>query len=97
MENYIILGKFTNEGLRKLDKFPNKDKAARNLIERLGGKLQIYYTMGEYDFVAFVEMPDEKSMLKLLLRMGKVGDVRTNTLRAHSESEFHDLLEELYD
>jgi uncharacterized protein with GYD domain len=97
MEQYIILGKFTNEGVRKLDKFPNKDKTARNLIEKLGGKLQICYTMGEYDFVAFVDMPDEKSMLKLLLRMGKVGDVRTNTLRAYSESEFHKLLEQLYD
>lgn len=97
MDQYIILGKFTNEGLRKLEKFPNKDKAARNLIEKLGGKLQIYYTMGEYDFVAFVDMPDEESMLKLLLRMGKIGDVRTNTLRAHSESVFHKLLEQLYD
>jgi uncharacterized protein with GYD domain len=95
MVQYIILGNFTNEGLRKLEKFPDKDKAARNLIEKSGGKLQIYYTMGAYDFVALVDMPDDKSMLKLLLRMGKVGDVQTNTLRAYSESEFHKLLEQL--
>jgi uncharacterized protein with GYD domain len=97
MERYIILGNFTRDGLKKIEKFPNKDNAARNLIEKSGGKLQIYYTMGLYDFVALVDMPDEKSMIKLLFRMGKVGDVKTNTLRAYTESEFHKLLEQLYD
>jgi uncharacterized protein with GYD domain len=95
MDQYILLGNFTDEGLRKLEKFPNRDKAARNLIEKAGGGLQIYYTLGEYDFVAIVNMPDEKSMLKLLIRMGKIGDVKTKTLKAWSESEFHDAINHL--
>jgi uncharacterized protein with GYD domain len=95
MQKYILLGNFTEEGLRKLEKFPNRDKAARNLIEKAGGTLQIYYTIGEYDFVAIVDMPDEKSMLKLLIRMGKIGDVKTKTLKAWGESEFHDVIKQI--
>ena len=92
MHQYRLLGNFTDDGLRKLEKFPNWDKAARNLIERAGGGLQIYFTMGEYDFVAIVNMPDETSMLRLLYRMGKIGDVRTKTLKAWGESEFNDII-----
>ena len=95
MHQYIILGNFTDEGLRKLEKFPNRDRAARNLIERAGGGLQIYFTMGEYDFVAIINMPDEMSMLRLLYRMGKIGDVRTKILKAWSESEFDDIINHL--
>jgi uncharacterized protein with GYD domain len=40
-------------------------------------------------------MPDEKSMLKLLIRMGKIGDVKTKTLKAWSESEFHNAINHL--
>jgi uncharacterized protein with GYD domain len=92
MHRYVLLGNFTDVGLRKLEKFPDRDKAARNLIEKSGGGLQIYYTMGEYDFVAVVDMPDEKSMLKLLIRMGKIGDVKIKAMKAWSESEFHDVI-----
>jgi uncharacterized protein with GYD domain len=95
MHQYILLGNFTDEGLRKLEKFPNRDKAARNLIEKSGGGLQIYYTMGEYDFVAIVNMPDEESMLQLLIKMGKIGDVKTKTLKSWSESEFHEAINNL--
>lgn len=95
MHKYILLGNFTDEGLRKLEKFPNRDKAARSLIEKAGGALQIYYTMGEYDFVAILDMPDEKSMLKLLIRMGKIGDVKIKTLKAWGESEFHDVIKHI--
>lgn len=95
MHQYILLGNFTDEGLRKLEKFPNRDKAARNLIEKAGGGLQIYFTMREYDFAAIVNMPDEMSTSKLLIRMGKIGDVKTKTLKAWSESEFHDVINHL--
>jgi uncharacterized protein with GYD domain len=95
MNQYILLGNFTDEGLRTLDKFPNRDKSARKIIEKAGGGLQIYYTMGEYDFVAFVSMPDEESMLKLLIKMGKIGDVRVKTLRFWSESEFNEAINHL--
>jgi uncharacterized protein with GYD domain len=94
MIQYILLGNFTDEGLRTLHKFPNRDKAARKFIERAGGGLQIYYTMGEYDFVAFVSIPDEESMLKLL-KMGKIGDVKIKTLRSWSESEFNEAIRHL--
>jgi uncharacterized protein with GYD domain len=45
--------------------------------------------------VAIINMPDEMSMLRLLYRMGKIGDVRTKILKAWSESEFDDIINHL--
>jgi len=49
--------------------------------------MQLYYTMGEYDFAMVVEVPNDDAMIKILLQLGSLGNVRTQTLKAWSESE----------
>jgi len=49
--------------------------------------MQLYYTFGEYDFVMLVEAPSDETMLKNLLSLGSLGNVRTTTLKAWTESE----------
>lgn len=65
------------------------------MVSQAGGKIQIYYTFGEYDFVSLVEMPSDEAMLKLLLVVGKAGNVRTKTLKAYTESEAHKVMSQL--
>lgn len=64
---------------------PKRDEEARRMIEQAGGKMQIYYTLGEYDFVAITEMPDDEAMMKFRLQTGSLGNVRTKTLKAWTE------------
>ena len=87
MPHYIILGNFTEQGIKNVRQVPKRDEEARRMIEQAGGKMQIYYTLGEYDFVAIIEMPDDESMMKFLLKAGSLGNVRTKTLKAWTESD----------
>jgi uncharacterized protein with GYD domain len=87
MQHYIILGNLTEQGFREIKDAPKRDEDARRLLERLGGRMQLYYTMGEYDFVAIVDLPTEENMLRFLSEMSSLGYARTRTLKAWSETE----------
>lgn len=87
MAHYIILGNFTEQGIKNVRQVPKRDEEARRMIEQAGGKMKIYYTLGEYDFVAITEMPDDEVMMKFLLQAGSLGNVRTKTLKAWTESD----------
>lgn len=52
----------------------------RGNAERLGGKLQLFYTMGEYDLARILEMPDDEAEMQFALETGSLGNVRTKTL-----------------
>ncbi|MCW4042096.1 MAG: GYD domain-containing protein [Candidatus Bathyarchaeota archaeon] len=95
MPHYIILGNFTEQGIKNVRQAPKRDEEARQMIEQAGGKMQIYYTLGEYDFVAITEMPDDESMTKFLLQTGSLGNVRTKTLKAWTESDSTKVISQL--
>jgi uncharacterized protein with GYD domain len=92
---YIVLGNFAAKGIEDVVHAPKRDEAAMQLIEHAGGKAEFYYTLGEYDFVALIEMPDDESMLKFLLKIDRMRNVVTKTLKAWSESEFSRIVSEL--
>ncbi|WP_455277883.1 GYD domain-containing protein [[Eubacterium] cellulosolvens] len=95
MPHYIILGNFTEQGIKNVRQALKRDDEARRMIEQAGGKMQIYYTLGEYDFVAITEMPDDESMMKFLLQAGSLGNVRTKTLKAWTESDSGKVISQL--
>jgi uncharacterized protein with GYD domain len=68
----------------------------RSDVERRGGKvLSIYWTQGQYDIVSAVEFPDEQSGMAQLLALGSLGAIRTETLRAFSESEMESIIRKI--
>jgi len=95
MPHYIVLGNYTEQGIRNVKASVKRDEEARRMIEQAGGKVQLYYTLGEYDFVAILEMPSDENLLKFLLQVGTAGNVRTKTLKAWSESEAHRVMSQL--
>lgn len=95
MPFYIVLGNFTEQGIKNLRDLAKRDENARRAIEQAKGKMQLYYTLGEYDFVAVIDMPNDESMMKFLLQVGSLGNVRTKTLKAWTESETARLLSQL--
>ncbi len=93
METYIILGNFTQEGASKIKESPARIEAARKAVEAAGGKfLSWHLTMGRYDFVVVTEAPDAKAAASILLAIGGLGNVRTETMRALTEEEFKEVL-----
>ena len=89
METYIVLANYTQQGVASIKDAPTRINEGRQAIEAAGGKLVGWYlTMGRYDVVFIVEVPDSKIAATLLLTLGGQGNVRTETLRAFAEEEF---------
>jgi uncharacterized protein with GYD domain len=93
METYIILGKFTEKGATNIKESPTRIQAARKAVEAAGGKwLGWYLTMGQYDFVLLTQAPNAQAAASVLLGIGSLGNVSTQTMRAFTEEEFKGLL-----
>lgn len=87
MQHYVVLIKWTDQGIRNLKESPKRAEAARKLAESEGGKLTLFYTMGRYDLVGIGEAKDDDTMNRVLLRIGTLGNVRTETLKAMTEAD----------
>ena len=61
----------------------------------VGGKVQIYYTLGEYDTISILDVPDDKALIKYFSYLGSQGNVRTKTLKAWTEDEAAKMLAEI--
>jgi uncharacterized protein with GYD domain len=57
------------------------------MIEKAGGKMQLFYTMGVYDFAMVVEGISDEAMAAILACLGGMGNIRTHTLKAWTEEE----------
>ena len=81
MTVYIMLGNLTHAAFDRLDSIEERDRKAAEIIGSLKGNLiSLYYTLGQYDFVAIFEMPDKEALVKFLAIVGKFGTVRTETM-----------------
>ena len=87
MSHYVILINWTDQGVRNAKDTIKRAAAARRLAEQLGGKIQVYYTMGQYDIVALAEAPNDETVMRLTLSLAKLGNIRTTTLKAWTEKE----------
>jgi uncharacterized protein with GYD domain len=89
MAGYIVLGKYTSEGLAKIKEMPEIINKHKEHLKALGIHLVgTWLTMGEYDFVSVYDCPDELTMAVRVLDTGRAGLVTTQTMRAFSEAEF---------
>lgn len=88
MPTYIVLSKYTDQGAKAIEGTVDRVRAAREEYRQHGLTMTtIYWTQGEYDMVAVMEAPSEQAMMTALFRLAALGNIRTQTLRAFSESE----------
>jgi uncharacterized protein with GYD domain len=77
MVHAMVQFSYAGEAVQKLIKNPeDRTKGLKALIENLGGKLHaFYYTFGEYDGFAIVELPDNVSTLAASMASGNPATV----------------------
>lgn len=95
MPHYVLLVRWSDQGIRNVKESPKRAEAARKLAESEGGKLTLYYTMGRYDLVGIAEARDDETMNRILLQIGMLGNVRTETLKALTEADAAKLIGKL--
>ena len=88
MPTYIVLGQFTDQGIRAVKETTKRADALESMARKVGATVkEVYWTMGQYDIATIVEAPDDATVNALLLSVGALGNVRTQTLRAFSANE----------
>ena len=93
MPTYIVLGQFTDQGIRNVKDTPKRAQALKDMAKKFGATVNaVYWTLGQYDIATIVDAPDDAAVNALLLSVGALGNVRTQTLRAFSADEMGHIL-----
>ena len=88
MATYMMLGQFTEQGIRNVKDTTKRAEALKEMARKVGASVkELYWTLGPYDVAAVVEAPDDLSATALFLSVGALGNVRTQTLRAFTSEE----------
>ena len=96
MPTYVVLVNWTDQGIRNVKDTIKRAEGFKAAVEGSRGKmLDAYYTMGQYDFVVTVELPNDESAMSVLLALGVKGNARTTTLKAFSLSEVEKVVSKL--
>ena len=93
MAKYIALINWTEKGVKDVKDSPDRADKARALAKKLGGDMQqVYMTMGSYDLIAILEMPNDEAMAKFALTSAGGGHIRTTTLKAFDETSYRKIV-----
>jgi uncharacterized protein with GYD domain len=93
MPTYVTLVNFTEDGLESIDELPERVRGIKELKRSMGGEpLGFFLTFGQYDMVAFSEMPGDEATAKVQLAGALEGAVETETLRAFDMEEVSEIL-----
>lgn len=91
MATYVMLGKYTLEGLRGIS--AKRTDEARALLKQHGGELKaLYALLGEVDILAIVELPDMARAMQLAVALTRLLGVRFTTAPAVTIEEFDKLM-----
>jgi uncharacterized protein with GYD domain len=93
MATYVLLAKFTDQGIKNVKETIKRAEAFKEMASAAGVTVKdICWTLGRYDIVAMVDAKDEMSVTALGLSIGRAGNVHTETLRAFSSAEMSQIL-----
>ena len=92
MPTFITLAKFTDQGIKNVKDSPERLQAFKSMAEKQGVKVKdAYYTVGAHDIVVITEGTGE-AVTAVLLKVGSLGNVRSETMRGFSADEFKKIL-----
>ena len=93
MATYVVLFNFTDQGIRNVKDTTKRADTFKQVAKSAGVNVKdMYWTLGQYDIIAIIDAPDDAVVTVLGLSLGKLGNVRTQTLRAFSQAEMDAVL-----
>jgi uncharacterized protein with GYD domain len=82
MAKFLVQATYTTDGLRGLqkEKATGRQDAVRRAVETLGGKVEsMYFSLGDYDVILIIDVPDVIAGTALAVAVSASGLVRTRT------------------
>jgi uncharacterized protein with GYD domain len=82
-----------DQGIMNVKESPKQLDGVKKLAKDLGGEVKSFYmTLGAYDLVLIVNMPNNDKLASFDLKLGSLGNVRSTTLRAYSEDDYRRII-----
>lgn len=93
MATFITTMHFTEQGIKAIRDTCARAAAFKAAARKMGVKVTgQYWMMGALDGVIVCEAPDEETVAAVLLQLGSLGSVRTQTARAYNATEMQTIL-----
>ena len=93
MVTYVTLFHWTEQGLSKIQDTLKRAEDFSAVAEKAGARVKAqYWTVGEYDGIVILEAPDDSTAVGLIAKVAKLGNIRTQTLRAFDSAEMRGVL-----
>ena len=93
MPTYIHLIQFAGQGIRNIQDTVKRGDAAIAEARKMGINIvEEYWTMDAYDAAVVIEAPDDETMSAFALKVGSLGNVKGQTLRAFRRNEMEKIL-----
>ena len=96
MAKYVVLVNFTDQGIKTVKESVRRAKESVSTFSEYGvTKLAQYWTLGDHDIVIVLEGPSDEAVMRGLLAIGKLGNVRTKTLKAYGADEMSEIVSKI--
>ena len=93
MVTAVMLLSWTDHGIKNVKESPKRLDAAKKLAKDMGGEVKSFYmTLGMYDLVLVVDMPNNDKLATFGLKLGSLGNVRSTTLKAFPEEDYRRII-----
>jgi uncharacterized protein with GYD domain len=96
MATFITTMHFTEQGIKAIQETCKRAEAFQATAKKMGVKVTgLYWTLGAFDGVLLCEAADEDTATAVLLHLGSLGNIRTQTARAYDSAEMQKILGKL--
>jgi uncharacterized protein with GYD domain len=93
MATFITTIKFTPQGISNFPETGKRAAAFKAVARKMGAKVTAtYWTLGAFDGMLVFDAPDDETAAALMLHLGWLGFVQTQTARAFTPNEMEKIL-----
>lgn len=94
MATYVALIDWTEQGIKNYRDTTRRGEDFSNLVEKAGGRVrELLWTIGDHDIVCVLDVPDDETLVALLLQVGSLGNIRTKTLKAFDAAQMAGIID----
>ena len=91
MATFLMFGKYSSQALEEMS--AERTSSAVKLIQKFGGEVQsMYATLGAYDLVFVLSLPDNEAAMKASVALSKMSGISFTTAPAVTVAEFDKLM-----
>lgn len=96
MATFISTIRFTDKGIKDIKATCKRAEAFKATGAKMGVEVKnVFWTLGRYDGVLIFDAPDEETATALMLQLGSLGNVHTQTARAYQAAEMEQIIGKL--